>query len=115
MSELGCRFPDQKEKDEMWGALFMADSIRMDLRDLGAEAWVLWQPDWEVIRFDPNGGAPSLKKQYYALAQYSRFIPPAFVICDRSGIKSLPKTSAAVDRTTLCCPPIKRSLVFGLG
>jgi hypothetical protein len=47
------------------GALFMADSIRMDLRDLGVEAWVLWQPDWEVIRFDPNGGAPSLKKQYY--------------------------------------------------
>jgi hypothetical protein len=33
----------------MWGALFMADSIRMDLRDLGVEAWVLWQPDWEVI------------------------------------------------------------------
>jgi hypothetical protein len=71
MSELGCCFADQKEKDEMWGALFMANSIRMDLRDLGVEAWVLWQPDWEVIRFDPQSGAPQLRKQYHALAQYT--------------------------------------------
>jgi O-glycosyl hydrolase len=85
MSELGCCFHDQKEKDDMWGALFMADSIRMDLRDLGAEAWVLWQPDWEVIRFDPNGGAPQLRKQYYALAQYSRFIRPSFLIIAAGG------------------------------
>jgi O-glycosyl hydrolase len=85
MSELGCCFADQKEKDEMWGALFMADSVRMDLRDLGVEAWVLWQPDWEVIRFDPKGGAPQLKKQYYALAQYSRFIRPGFHIISAGG------------------------------
>ncbi len=85
MSELGCCFSKQKEKDEMWGALFMADAIRMDLRDLGAEAWVLWQPDWEVIGFDPNGGPPLLKKQYYALAQYSRFIRPGFQIISAGG------------------------------
>ncbi|MBV8537952.1 MAG: RICIN domain-containing protein, partial [Alphaproteobacteria bacterium] len=85
MSEFGCCFKDQKEKDEMWGALFMADSIRMDLRDLGVEAWVLWQPDWEVIGFDPNGGAPQPKKQYYALAQYSRFIRPGFQIVSAGG------------------------------
>ena len=85
MSELGCCFRDQKEKDEMWGALFMADSIRMDLRDLGAEAWVLWQPDWEVIGFDPQGGAPILKKQYYAIAQYTRFIRPGFQIISAGG------------------------------
>jgi hypothetical protein len=85
MSELGCCFAGQKEKDDMWGALFMADSVRMDLRDLGAEAWVLWQPDWEVIRFDPEGGAPQLRKQYYALAQYSRFIRPGFKIISAGG------------------------------
>ena len=50
----------------------------MDLRDLGAEAWVLWQPDWNVIAFDPKGGAPHLKKQFYVLAQYTRFIRPGF-------------------------------------
>ncbi|MBV9566046.1 MAG: RICIN domain-containing protein, partial [Bradyrhizobium sp.] len=87
MSEVGCCFADQKEKEkgEMWGALFMADTIRMDLRDLGVEAWLLWQPDWEVIGFDPKGGALQLKKQYYAMAQYSRFIRPGFQIASAGG------------------------------
>jgi transposase len=31
-----------------------------------------------------------------------------------SELQSLPKTSAAMARTMLCCPPIKRSLIFGL-
>jgi O-glycosyl hydrolase len=102
MSELGCCFADQKEKDEMWGALFMADSIRMDLRDLGVEAWVLWQPDWEVIRFDPQGGLPLPKKQYYALAQYSRFIRPGFQIISAGGAyNTLAAYSAASKRLVL--------------
>jgi O-glycosyl hydrolase len=85
MSELGCCFPHQGDGTDMWGALFMADSVRMDLRDMGAEAWVLWQPDWNVIAFDPNGGAPLPKKQYYALAQYARFIRPGFQIISAGG------------------------------
>jgi O-glycosyl hydrolase len=85
MSELGCCFGYQGDKSEMWGALFMADSIRMDLRDMGAEAWVLWQPDWGVIAFDPKGGEPQLQKQYYALAQYTRFIRPGFQIISAGG------------------------------
>jgi O-glycosyl hydrolase len=102
MSELGCCFAAQKEKGEMWGALFMADSIRTDLRDLGAEAWVLWQPDWEVIRFDPQGGAPQMKKQYYALAQYSRFIRPGFQIVSAGGAyKTLAAYSPASKRLVL--------------
>jgi O-glycosyl hydrolase len=88
MSELGCCFPRQGDGTEMWGALFMADSVRMDLRDMGAEAWVLWQPDWNVIAFDTNGGAPLLKKQYYALAQYTRFIRPGFQIISAGGAYS---------------------------
>jgi O-glycosyl hydrolase len=85
MSELGCCFLGQGDKTEMWGALFMADSIRMDLRDMDAEAWVLWQPDWSVIAFDPKGGAPHLEKQFYALAQYTRFIRPGFQIISAGG------------------------------
>jgi O-glycosyl hydrolase len=85
MSELGCCFAQQGDGTEMWGALFMADSVRMDLRDLGAEAWVLWQPDWNVIAFDHSGGAPQLKKQYYALAQYTRFIRPGFQVISAGG------------------------------
>jgi hypothetical protein len=63
----------------------MADSIRTDLRDLGAEVWVLWQPDWNVIAFDPQGGAPRLMKQFYTLAQYTRFIRPGFQIISAGG------------------------------
>jgi O-glycosyl hydrolase len=85
MSELGCCFPGQGDKTDMWGALFMADSIRADLRDLRVEVWVLWQPDWGVIGFDPNGGVPHLKKQYYVLAQYTRFIRPGFQIISAGG------------------------------
>ncbi len=85
MSELGCCFPHQSDGTDMWGALFMADSVRMDLRDLGAEAWVLWQPDWNVIAFDPKGGVPVPKKQFYALAQYTRFIRPGFQIISSGG------------------------------
>ena len=85
MSELGCCFPTQGDKSDMWGALFMADSVRMDLRDLRAEAWVLWQPDWNVIAFDPKGGAPHPKRQFYALAQYTRFIRPGFQIISAGG------------------------------
>ena len=85
MSELGCCFAGQDDKSEMWGALFLADSVRMDLRDLHSEAWVLWQPDWNVIAFDPKGGAPHPKKQFYVLAQYTRFIRPGFQIISAGG------------------------------
>jgi O-glycosyl hydrolase len=85
MSELGCCFPKQGDGTEMWGALFMADSVRMDLREMRAEAWVLWQPDWNVIAFDPKGGPPHPKKQFYILAQYTRFIRPGFQIISAGG------------------------------
>jgi hypothetical protein len=57
----------------------------MDLRDLGAEAWVLWQPDWNVIAFDPKGGVPRPQKQFYALAQYTQFVRPGFQIISAGG------------------------------
>jgi O-glycosyl hydrolase len=102
MSELGCCFPHQGDGTEMWGALFMADSMRMDLRDLGAEAWVLWQPDWNVIAFDAKGGAPHPKKQFYALAQYTRFIRPGFQIISAGGAyNTLAAYSPASNRLVL--------------
>jgi O-glycosyl hydrolase len=102
MSELGCCFHGQGDGTDMWGALFMADSVRTDLRDLGAEAWVLWQPDWNVIAFDPHAGAPQLKKQFYALAQYTRFIRPGFqMISAREVNNTLAAYSRASKRLVL--------------
>jgi O-glycosyl hydrolase len=85
MSELGCCFKDQGDGTDMWGALFMADAVRTDLRDLAAEAWVLWQPDWNIIAFAPDGGAPEPKKQFYVLSQYMKFIRPGFQIISTEG------------------------------
>jgi O-glycosyl hydrolase len=86
----------------MSGALFMADSVRMDLRDLGAEAWVFWQPDWGVIAFDAEGGAPRPQKQFYALAQYTRFIRPGFQIISAGG----------ADNTLAAYSPASKRLVL---
>jgi hypothetical protein len=102
MSELGCCFKGQGDGTDMWGALFIAESMRMDLRDLGAEAWVLWQPDWNVIAFELNGGAPYPKKQFYALAQYTRFIRPGFLIISAGGAyNTLAAYSPALKRLVL--------------
>jgi O-glycosyl hydrolase len=102
MSEVGCCFGGQGDKSEMWGALFMADAVRMDLRDMRAEVWVLWQPDWNVIAFEPKGGAPHLQKQFYALAQYTRFIRPGFQIISAGGAyNTLAAYSPATKRLVL--------------
>ena len=97
MSEVGCCFFDQGDGTKMWGALFMADAVRHDLRDLGAEAWIFWQPDWDVIAFDAAGGPPRPLKQFYALAQYTRFIRPGFQIISAEGARN---SLAAYDRDT---------------
>jgi len=102
MSEVGCCFPGQGDKTDMWGALFIADSVRMDLRDMHAEAWVLWQPDWNVIAFDPKGGEPIQKKQFYAIAQYTRFIRPGFQVVSAGGAyNTLAAYSPATKRLVL--------------
>jgi O-glycosyl hydrolase len=77
-SEVGCCFSNQGDNTEMWGALFMSDRIREAPRDMRAEAFVLWQPDWGVIDF--GGGNPRPLKQYYAVAQASSFIRPGYQI-----------------------------------
>ena len=102
MTELGCCFPGQGDKTDIWGALFLADSVRADLRDMGAEAWILWQPDWNVIDFDTQGGAPHPRKQFYALLQYTRFIRPGFQVISAGGAyNTLAAYSSSMKRLVL--------------
>jgi O-glycosyl hydrolase len=97
MSEVGCCFTTQTD---ISAALYMADTIRADLRDLGAEAWMFWQTDWGVIKF--NGNQPVPQKQYYAIAQYSRFIRPGFTIISAGNAQNtLAAYSAATKRLVL--------------
>jgi hypothetical protein len=76
-----------KGDTDMWAALFVADTIRADLRDMGAgaEISVLWQPDWNVIAFDPKGAPPRLKKPFFTLARYTRFVRPGLEIISAGG------------------------------
>jgi O-glycosyl hydrolase len=84
-SEIGCCF--SANQTEMWGALYMASSIRTALRDLGAEVWCFWQPDWGVI--DARSGRPRPLRQFYAMAQYTRFIRPGFMVLSSQGDNTL--------------------------
>ena len=74
-----------------WGAKFV-DDLSSGFHDYG----VLWtptemifeidgEPDWNVIAFDRKGGMPHPQKQFYALAQYTRFIRPGFQIISAGG------------------------------
>ena len=80
-SEVGCCF--SADQSEMSGALYMADAIRTALRVLRAEVWCFWQPDWGVI--DARGRRPRLLRQFYAIAQYTRFIRPGFTVLSSQG------------------------------
>ena len=80
-SEVGCCI--SPGHSEMWGALYVADAIRTALRVLGAEVWCFWQPDWGVI--DARNGHPRPLRQFYAIAQYTRFIRPGFTVLSSQG------------------------------
>ena len=72
-------------------ALLLSAQIRRDLTELRPAAWVYWQAveaegghdsNWGFIHADFSGASEQywLTKQYYAMAQYSRFIRPGFEI-----------------------------------
>jgi O-glycosyl hydrolase len=77
MSEFGTNTPD------MDGALEFAGNIRADIRDLGAQAWIIWQPDWGLVKL-PGNNQVIYYKEYYAMKQYSAFIRPGSVILKNS-------------------------------
>jgi O-glycosyl hydrolase len=107
MSEVGCCLGTPKnvvggsyDKTDIWNALWMADNVRLDLRDLNAEAWVIWQPDWNVINFN-NGATPIPRKEFYALAQYTNFIRPGFQVIAVEANHTLAAYSTAAQRLVL--------------
>ena len=71
----------QSLSDDTDAALFMAERIIRDLRELGAEAWVDWQsgdPSRSWASFTLNDGEQSYTpiKRFYMHAGFSRFIRP---------------------------------------
>jgi O-glycosyl hydrolase len=107
MSEVGCCLGTPKnvvgesdDHSDIWNALWMADNARLDLRDLKAEAWVFWQPDWNILSLN-DGVTPVPKKAFYALAQYTNFIRPGFQIIAAEDNQTLAAFSPAAQRLVL--------------
>ena len=78
--------PLSKDGDEHI-ALWMANVIIQDLRDLKAEAWVDWQiadpaENWRSIKADHKKQTFSYMPRYYMHAAFSRYIRPGSRIID---------------------------------
>ena len=104
-SEVGCCF--SSKRSEMWGALYIASSIQSAMRELGAEAWCFWQTDWGVV--DIKSGRPRPLKQFYTIAQFTRFIRPGFTVLSGGGDNMVAAMSP--DRRRLVLVAINRGAV----
>jgi O-glycosyl hydrolase len=102
-SEVGCCL--DSGKSEIWGALYMAAAIQTALRDLAAEAWCFWQTDWGVV--DTRSGHARPLKQFYAIAQFTRFIRPGFIMLAVQGDDTV--AALAPDRRRVVVVTINRA------
>jgi O-glycosyl hydrolase len=106
MSEVGCClgarniYGQANDNSRIWQALWTADTIRLDVRDMRSEAWVLWQADWNVIAFN-DGHTPIPLKMFYATAHYSNFIRPGFQVISVDADNTFAAYSADAHRLVL--------------
>ncbi|WP_435164180.1 glycoside hydrolase family 30 protein [Paenibacillus glycanilyticus] len=86
MSEYGTGGTGPHDHGDMTSVMELAERIITDLRLLQPAAWVYWQAvedesarnNWGFIHTDfrQGNGQYEMTKQYYAMAQFSRFIRP---------------------------------------
>ncbi len=93
-------------------ALRLSAQIRRDLSELRPAAWVYWQAveaeaghdsNWGFIHADFSGASEEywLTKQYYGMAQYSRFIRPGFQFIAIDDLRALAAHDAATGTLVL--------------
>ena len=93
-SKLGVRLwmsefdTDGTEDLGISGALRFADEIRLDLNDLGAQAWIIWQPDWGLEQL-PGNNRVIYNKEYFAMMQFTKYIRPGSIILRNSDSSSV--------------------------
>ncbi|CAN0361893.1 unnamed protein product, partial [Ectocarpus sp. 4 AP-2014] len=92
------------------GGLRLANQIQSDLRNLKASGWTYWQAvednngsNWGLIiaPFDGNNNWFNLRRQYYAMQQFSAFIRPGSQILDQTHEETTAAYDARTDTTTL--------------
>ncbi|MBO0994720.1 glycoside hydrolase family 30 protein [Bacillus sp. SD088] len=85
MSEYGTGGTESHNHEDMSSVMELAERIILDLRLLQPSAWIYWQTvedesaknNWGFIHSDFRGKENyELTKQYYAMANFSRFIRP---------------------------------------
>lgn len=105
MSEYGTGGTEPHNHDDMSSVMELAERIISDLRSLQPSAWIYWQAvedesaknNWGFIHADFRGKENyELTKQYYAMANFSRFIRPGSDIINMNNGFSV----AAYDRKT---------------
>jgi O-glycosyl hydrolase len=91
MTEVGCGGTESHNHKDMSSALELAKMIRDYLMEMNASAWVYWQVvENEVLNHNHGfihanfSGAEEywITKQYYAFANFSKFIKEGAVILD---------------------------------
>lgn len=111
MDEMCTSGGKSHDHEDMDNGLKLADYIFKDLRDMKVPAWYIWQvvddedmnttnnSNWGLISANWSGDNKEkyyLTKQYYALAQFSKFIRPGYKIIDTDSEDVV----AAIDKDT---------------
>ncbi|MFI6321669.1 glycoside hydrolase [Nonomuraea sp. NPDC050556] len=98
MSEVGVGGTATHNHSDFSSALELSAKIRSDLLDLRPAAWVYWQAveneqlqnNWGLMHANFTGAQQSWKtRQYWAMANYSRFIKPGYQIVDLADSQGL--------------------------
>lgn len=89
MSEITCGGKRNHSHNDMSSALELCENITVHLNEMGAVGWVYWQAVENELLQHNHGlihahfegpETYDLTKQYYAFAQYSKFIRPGYII-----------------------------------
>ncbi|CAM3402162.1 glycoside hydrolase [Paenibacillus lupini] len=111
MSEYGTGGTEPHNHEDLSSVLELAERVITDLHQLQPTAWVYWQAiedesaqnNWGFIHTDfrHGDGSYELTKQYYAMAQFSKFIRPGSRILFTGDERSIAAYDAAIKQLTI--------------
>lgn len=110
MSEYGTGGSEPHNHEDMTSVQELADRIMFDLKIMQPSAWVYWQAvedegannNWGFIHANFNGDEQyELTKQYYGMAQFTKYIRPGAVIIPTDEGRTLAAYDAKAQRLVL--------------
>lgn len=110
MSEYGTGGSEPHSHEDMASVQELAERIMFDLKIMQPSAWVYWQAvedegannNWGFIHANFNGEEQyEMTKQYYGMAQFTKFIRPGATIIPTDGGRTLAAYDAERQRLVL--------------